>query len=424
MSDLYSYIVETGVISPDASDMLTDVQQEWETAFGTNVSTDPSTYTGAQVTGEVSARTAVLNTNAKVANQINPNLASGLFLDALCALMGLTRAPATPTQVSNVMLTGVINTNIPAGTRVSVGQNGPVFTLQTGVTLANNGSGGGIAFGTFAAVVAGPTAVASLALNWPVDSILGWETVSNDQTGATYPSGQAPSVTTLGTNQQTDASLRALRNNTLALQGISTPQAQISNLFNIRDANNNLLVTSVAYLENVTSSVATINGITLQPHSIWACVDGTASALQIATSLLNNKTDGAGWNGAVSTPVVEPASGQTYTVLHDVPTYVFIYGAMTILQGSYIGNLQADAAQAVANYFVGAVDGFAAVGIGQDVSPFEIAAAVVAACPGCKVRACSIGTSPGSLAPADITIAQGSRAQTNNTAFSVTVQTS
>ena len=418
MSDLYSYITETGVISPDTADVLDDVQSEWEVAMGTNVSVDTSTYTGRQIQGEVSARVAVVNTNAKVANQINPNQAGGLFLDALCALLGLTRAPATPTQVTNVMLSGVINTPIPAGTRVSVGQNGPVFTLTTGVVLANNGSGGGVAYGTFAAVAAGPTAVASGTLNWPVDSILGWETVTNNQ------SGTPASVTTLGTNQQTDASLRALRNNTLALQGISTPQAQISNLFNIRDANNNLLVTSVAYLENVGSTVATINGITLQPHSIWACIDGTASALQIATSLLNNKTDGAGWNGAIDTPVVEPASGQTYNVLHDVPTYVFIYGALTILQGSYIGNLQADAAQAAANYFVGAIDGFAAVGIGQDVSPFEIAAAIVAACPGCKVRACSIGTAPGSLSPADIAIAQNARAQTNNTAFIVTVQTS
>lgn len=421
MSDLYSYITDTGVISPDTSDVLSEVQSEWNAAFGTNVSTDSSTYTGRQIAGEVSARTAVLNANAKVANQINPNQAGGLFLDALCALLGLTRAPATSTTVTNVKLTGVINTNIPAGVRASVGQNGPVFVLQTGVTLANDGSGGGIAFATFVAQVAGPTAVANLALDWPVDSILGWETISNDQTGASYPVGASPSVTTVGTNKQSDGSLRALRNNTLALQGISTPQAQISNLYNIRDANNNLLVTSVAYLENVTSSVETINGITLQPHSIWACVDGAATPQQIGMSLLQNKTDGAGWNGAQTVAVVEPASGQTYNVQYDVPDYVFIYGALTMKQGSFVGNLQQAAPQAVADYFVGNVDGFSAVGIGTNVSPFEIAAAIVQQCPGSIVTGCNIGTVPGSLAPAVVTIAQNARAQTNNTAFSVTV---
>lgn len=409
MTTAYDYIVETGVIVPDTSDVLTDVNSEWQTALGANLSVDPATNQGRLIAGEVSARTGVVNANAKVANQINPTLAGGLFLDALCALTGLYRNAATPTQVTNVTLTGVLNTNIPAGTRASLGQGGAVFALQNGVTLGNDGSGGGIAYVTFVAVVAGPTAVVSGALNQPVDSVLGWETITNNQ------SGTPASVTTLGTNQQTDASLRALRNNTLALQGISTVQAQVSGLYGITG------VTSVAFLENVANTTQTINGISLVAHSIWACVDGGAS-LDIATSLLKNKTDGAGWNGAQSVPVVEPASGQTYTVLFDRPTYVFIYGAMTIKQGSYIGSLQQAAAQAVADYFVGNVDGFQALGIGQNVSPFEIAAAVVAACPGCIVMGCNIGTVPGTLNPADITIAQNARAQTNNTAFTITVQ--
>lgn len=415
MTYAYDYITATGVVSPDTSDVLSDVQNEWEAAFGVAVSTDPSTYTGRQISGEVTARTSVVNANAKVANQINPNLAGGLFLDALCALMGLTRAPATSTQVTNVMMTGIINTNIPAGTRASIGQGGQIFALVTGVTLVNNGSGGGVAYGTFACITAGPIACANNALNLPVDSILGWETVTNNQ------SGTPASATILGTNQQTDASLRALRNNTLALQGIATPQAQISGLYNIRDANNNLLVTSVAFLENVSSSVAVINGITLQPHSIWACVDGTATSQQIGSTLLKNKTDGAGWNGAQTVAIVEPASGQTYNVQYDIPTYVTIFGAMTIKQGSFVGNLQQAAAQAAADYFVGNVDGFSAVGIGQNVSPFEIAAAVVAECPGCAVMNCTIGTAPGSLNPADVVIAQNQRAQTSNTAFVITV---
>lgn len=409
MSTPYQYVNATGVIVADTSTVLTGVQSEWQQAFGAGLSVDPSTPQGVMINAETASRVAVAQANAKVANQINPNLASGLFLDALCALLGLTRAAATPTQVTNVQMSGTINTLVPAGSLASLGPNGQTFALQTGVVLGNNGSGGGIAYGTFVCTATGPIACASNALNTPVTIFLGWETVTNNQAGS------PASVTTLGTSQQSDASLRALRNNTLALQGISTPQAQISNLYAIPG------VTSVAYLENVLATTQVINGITLTGHSIWACVDGTATALQIATSLLNNKTDGAGWNGAQVVPVVEPASGQTYSVSFDVPTYVFIYGAMTIRQGSYTGNLQGDAAQAVANYFVGKVDGFQAVGIGQNVSPFEISAAVVSACPGCIVTLCSIGTVPGTLNPAPITIAQAQRAQTNSTAFNVTV---
>lgn len=412
MSTPYDYITQTGTIVPDTSDVQTEVQDEWKQAFGTDLNVDASTPQGVMITAETATRVAVVQANAKVANQINPNLAGGVFLDALCALLGLKRSPATATQVTNVTLTGVINTVLPAGTRASLGPGGEVFQLQTGVILGNDGSGGGIAYGVFTCVDTGPIACPNGALNTPVDAVLGWETITNN-TG-----GSPASVTTVGQNVQSDASLRELRNNTLAKQGISTVQAQISNLYDPEVCPG---VTSVAFRENIADTTQTIDGIVMVAHSIWACVDGGTN-LDIATSLLENKTDGANWNGATTQAVVEPFSGQTYTVKFDRPTYVFIYGAMTIKQGTYTGNLQQDAAQAVADYFVGNVDGFKKVGIGDTVSPFEIAAAVVAQCPGAIVMNCTIGTSPGSLNPADIAIPLNQRAQTNNTAFIITVQ--
>jgi len=409
MSTPYEYITATGVVVADTSDIQTQVQNEWRKALGQDLSVDDSTPQGVLINAETATRRAVALANAKLANQINPNNAGGVFLDALCALMGLYRAKATATVVQNVTLTGVLNTPIQAGTRASIGPGGTVFALQTSVVLANDGSGGGVALATFVCQTLGPVACGDGALNTPVDVVLGWETITNNQEGT------PPSVTVLGTNQQSDSSLRALRNNTLALQGISTPTAQVSGLYALPG------VTSVAYLENVDSTTEVINGITLKPHSVWACVDGGLQ-LDIATSLLENKTDGAGWNGAVTQPVVEPASGQTYQVQFDRPEYVFIFGAMTIQQGTFVGNLQQAAAQAVFDYFIGEIDGFEAVGIAADVSPFEISAAVVAACPGCKVRQCLIGTSAGALSPNDIVMTQIQRGITSNTAFAITVQ--
>ena len=408
----YDFIENTGVIVADTSDVQSTVQGEWQQTFGADLNVDPSTPQGAMIVAETATRVAVAQANAKVANQINPNLAGGVFLDALCALLGLQRAPATATQVTNVTLTGVLNTVIPTGARASIGPGGQVFTLQTGLVLADDGSGGGIGYGVFVCADTGPIACGDGELNTPVDAILGWETITNNQ------SGTPASVTTIGQDVQSDASLRELRNNTLAKQGISTVQAQISNLY---DPDVCPGVTSVAYRENVADTTQVIDGISMVAHSVWACVDGGNNS-DIATSLLNNKTDGAAWNGAITVPVVEPFSGQTYNVKFDRPTYVFIYGAMTIKQGTYTGNLQQDAAQAVADYFVGNIDGFSKVGIGDAVSPFEISAAVVAACPGCIVKVCNIGPVPGSLSAATIAIPLNQRATTNNTAFSITVQ--
>lgn len=399
----FEYINQTGVIVADTSDIKTEVENEWKNTFGQALSVDPSTNQGAQIAAETVTRTSVAQSTATVANQINPNLAGGVFLDAICALLGIQRREAIATQVLNVRLNGIGNTNIPTGTRAKTAA-GDIFALQTGVVL----DGSGIAYGTFISQVAGPIPCANNALNTPVDAIIGWDGITNNQAGS------PASVTELGQDEESDAQLRARRNDTLAKQGISTVEAQISGLNDLDG------VTSVAFLENVTPATVVINGVTLVAHSIWACVDGGTN-LDVATSLLENKTDGAGWNGAVTVNVVEPASGQTYAVKFDRPTYVFIYGALTIKQGTYTGNLQADAPQAVADYFAGKVDGFDNVGIGDTVSPFQISAAIVQQCPGALVLGCNIGTVPGSLSPADITMTAKQRGITNNTAFTVTV---
>src|ERR1700756_4558737 len=194
----FNYMNQTGVIVADTSDTKATVEGEWKQTYGQDLSVDPSTPQGLMIAAEVATRTAVAQASAKLANQINPNLAGGIFLDALCALLGITRYAATPTQVSNVLMSGIANTNIPTGTRAKTAA-GDIFALQTGIVL--NGSGQG--YGTFIAQVTGPIPCANAALSTPVDAIIGWDTVTNNQ------SGSPASVTTLGQNQETDAQLRA-----------------------------------------------------------------------------------------------------------------------------------------------------------------------------------------------------------------------
>lgn len=400
----FNYVTTTGIVTADTSDVKATVQGEWAAALGDSINLDDSTPQGLLIVAETSSRVATLQAIAKSSNQINPKVAGGVFLDALCALTGITRIAATYTTVTLVKLTGVANTSIASGTRARIGTSGAVFELQTGVQLDNTGT----AYGTFVCQTSGAVACADGALNTPVDTILGWETVNNDQS--------LGSVTTLGADREKDTLLRLRRNNSLAAQGISTPQAVISNLYSNTDG-----VTSVAFLENVTSVTQTINGIPLVAHSIWVCVDGGTDA-DVAATLLRAKTVGAAWNGSTSVAVTDPSSGQIYNVQFDRPTYVFIYGAITLRQGSYTGDLAIDAPAAVADYFSGNVDGFSGIGIGASVSPWEIAAAIVAACPGCIVTGLKVGTVAGSLSAATIAIAINQRAQTNTGAFVATVQ--
>lgn len=348
----YEYLTESGVVVADTADLQSDVVSEWQSAFGSDLVTTAETPQGVMITAEVEARDAVVRNNAALANQINPNIAGGIFLDAICALSGGKRAAATYSTVKLVALVGVASTLIPAGSQAT-SEAGDTFALDTAVVLDDTGNG----VGNFTAILPGPIAVAPHALNSIATSVLGWEGIDNDNAAS------------VGSNEQSDASLRLERTQTLALQGQSTPEAIISGVRGLDG------VRSLAFRENITGATAVIDGITLVEHSIWLCVDGGTDA-EVAAMILEKKSGGADMNGAVEVDVVEPSSGQTYPVKFDRPDPVGILVRATIRTGSILSDLIGATKSYILAYVNGEIDGEVGFAVGEDVSPFELAGAV------------------------------------------------
>lgn len=360
----YDFRVSTGVVLPDTADIIAEVGSEWRAAFGDDLNVAPETPQGVMISAEVAARSDFLKNCAALANQINPNLAGGLFLEAICALLGLERAALTPTRVSGVLVTGVPGTIITAGVRARTGA-GDLFATAATVTL----DGSGEAVAEFYSVEGGPVPCAALALANIVDPVLGWETVSNPVAGV------------LGTLKQSDEAFRALRRVTLAKQGISVPEAIISDLYAIDT------VRSLIFRENTGSTpLSLFPGFGLAPHSIWVCVAGGTDEA-IAEALLRNKTAGAGWNNGsggvpVSIDVVEPASGQTYPVLFDRANDVPILVRVTVRRGLYTADITPTVRAAVVAYGNGELAGEQGFTVGGRVSPFELSGAIGVGAPG------------------------------------------
>jgi uncharacterized phage protein gp47/JayE len=193
----YAYVDTTGVIVPDTGDIQTAVEGEYKAVFGQDLITTPNTPQGVLITAEVVARSNVLLNNATVANQINPNLAGGVFLDAIWALTGGARIAASYSVVPGVHLLGLPGTVIPAGSQASL-SDGTLFASTSTVTL----DGSGNAYVDFQAVEAGPIAASVGALSQVVSGVLGWDSVSN------------PTAATLGRAQESDLASRLRRKNT------------------------------------------------------------------------------------------------------------------------------------------------------------------------------------------------------------------
>lgn len=394
----YGYIVETGVIVPDTADTLATVQAEFRTAFGDDLDVSPETPQGVLIVAETEARDAVARNNADLANQINPNFAGGVFLDAIWALTGGQRVKATPTLVRGVVMAGVPGTIVPAGARASLGTNGALFELVSSAVLT-----AGSATGDFQAVDAGAIAVSSGALNTIATSVLGWETVTNPTAGET------------GLDGESDIAARTRRRQTLALQGVALPEAIVSGLYTVDG------VKSLAFRENVTPSTITIDTVSLVAHSVYACVDG-GSDNDVALMLLRKKSLGAGWNGTTTVNVTEPYSGQVYAVKFSRPDIIQIYVRVTVvLNGAAYPDVPGLVRQAMIAYANGEQEGEAGFVVGGDVSPFELGAAVNRVAAPLYVRSVTLSTDGTTYSGSEIaiTIAQKAALLEGNIAVTV-----
>lgn len=361
-----TYITETGVIVPDTATLQTEVENEYKAVFGADLIVTPNTPQGVMITAEVSARSGVLRNNAALANQINPNLAGGVFLDAIWALTGGERLAATFTLVPDVALLGLAGTVVPAGSQASL-IDGTVFESVSAVTL--DGGGNGVV--DFQAIEPGPVSVNVAALTQIVTAVLGWDSVSN-------PTAGVP-----GRSEESDLASRLRRKNTLGAQNVALPVAITSGLYDTDG------VRSLSFRENYTDTAATIDGILLGAHSIYVCVDG-GTDLAVATTLLEHKSLGAGWNGGTTVTITDPVTGQAYDVQFDRPAPIAVQARLYVRNLSALVDVVTAVQQAILDYSQGLIEGEPGFVVGGSVSAFELAGAVNRQAPGVYVQKCEI----------------------------------
>ena len=141
---VYDYITNTGTIIPDTATTRDEVIEEYQGVFGQDLITDDESPEGVLINAETTSRQSVARNNATLANQINPNLAGGPFLDAIWALTGGQRVTATRTTVI-ATVTGVANTVIPVGSQAST-TGSDLFETVTQVTIPAGGTLTGVDF--------------------------------------------------------------------------------------------------------------------------------------------------------------------------------------------------------------------------------------------------------------------------------------
>lgn len=377
----FDYITDTGVIVPDTSELLETVQGEYTQALGDDLNLNASTPQGRLIEAEVEARRRMLVNNAALANVINPEQSFGIYLDALCALSGVTRIAGTASRVL-ASLQGVPGTYIPANSRVQ-STVGDMWYLENDVTIPAVGN----ITAYFISGELGPFECPVGSLTKIIDATLGWETVTNNTPAE-------PGVT-----PESDTDLKARRKQNL-FRGVSlmeSIQAALNLVPNIRS--------SFVY-ENYTSAPITYQGITIDAHSIYVVADGGADA-DVAQAIFNSKSDGCGYTGNVTVNVLDEIYGISYPVSFNRPTTVNITANITVAvppQSGVSVGIEDAVKNAVLAYEQGSIPQVDGLKVGTDVSPFEIASAINIQIPDVFVTDVKVAKQGGTPAAASIPI--------------------
>lgn len=349
----YNYINENGVIVADTSTIKDEVTQEYKDNFGEQLVTDNGSPASVLITADTTSRVNLQETNAIMANQINPDIASGKFLDAIWSLTNGQRRKATSTVVPNVTITGVSGTVIPEGSVAEL-SDGTRFTTVQEVTIPASGTIT-VNFqsedeGAIACPIGGLTNIAD-------GGVLGWETVINTEAAI------------LGLITQSDVEARTDRKLTLSVGAKALPFAITSGLYALDDVN------SFKFRENFESTTQIIDGVTMVRNSIYLCIDGATNS-EIANTLYAYKTIGAAYNNGASanpqeTTITAPDTEQPYTVKFDRPDEIPTLIQITVKADASATDQTANIKNAILSYVKSNIrsEGFK---VGNDVSPFEI----------------------------------------------------
>lgn len=438
-------VTETGFVPKTLTDLKDELQEDFRSRYGASIDVNESSNFG-QLIGILSDRFAeAWEVLEAVYGAYDPDQAEGAAQDAVCAITGTIRRPATESTVP-MTCTGTPGTVLAAGRVASVEDIGTKFETLADATIAaasawvnttayglgayvtnggniyactvagtSAGSGGPtsedtaitdgtvtwrfLGNGTGYVVVdaeaqeTGPKIASSYTLTVIETPVSGWLSVTNEEDAEQ------------GENEETDAELRLRREDELLGASLSVLDA-----IRTRIANDVENVTSVIVFQNDTEVT---NSDGMPPHSVEALVRG-GDDQDIIDKIWEVVAGGITTYGNTPGSVTDPENGgQTYAVNFSRPEEIEIYVIANVVKDP--DTFPADGATQIRDAILAAGDLY--VG-GKDVHSNALKAACFGSTvevdglpryvpiPGViNVTTLYIGTAPAPASEASITIA-------------------
>lgn len=325
---------QTGFSVSETSDIRDDVAQDWVEAFKEqgrpDLNTDPETPQGQLIDSQTAAIHQKDVELAFLAQQFNPQTASGRWQDALAKIYFISRKPAI-NSTCVCTLTGINGTTVTAGALIRSSYDQTLWSLNKDTAIGADGT----TTATFTCQSEGAIQAGVATLTQIVTTVPGWDAVTNS------------TAAEVGQLVESQAAFEARRYQSVALNGRSTTTAVYARVAEVDS------VIAAYVTDNKTNVNKTIDGYTLSPHSIYVAVIGGADD-DIAEAIYNSVSAGCDYNGNTTVNVTDPNTRAVETVTFMRPTQLPLYVKVTLQDdGNLPDGYKAIVQQAVYNNFYG-----------------------------------------------------------------------
>jgi uncharacterized phage protein gp47/JayE len=310
---------------------------------------DPSAPDGIKLAADAETFSNLDELGQKAYNSKDPNKATGLELDIVCAITGTVRDDGTSSSV-NVDLVGTNGTLIPSGSLVEIDDPASEFhkyqfAIDSDTTIS------GVTSAPATAVLKGAVQASIGTITKIVNPISGWQTVSN------------PAVATPGTEPQTDAELRVKRSRQVSLPSSNQIDSTDAAILAVED------VRKVKIYENDETSPVDANGLPI--HSTAIIVDGGVNE-DVAEAIYSKRNPGPiqhELSNPVTVNVISQRTGNSKTIKFNRPDYVDITVVYNIVDD---GSLPANIETLIQDATIAYADGTLDIGTGSNQDGFNI----------------------------------------------------
>lgn len=295
-------LVESGIVIERLDSILERIEQGFKRIYGQNINVAPDTPDGQMIgiLGQIKVDLEELAED--VYKQLDPDLATGAWLEQRVAYAGLVRRKASYSYLRSVILTGdpyaEINSLIVSDT------NKVRWVLDQKVTLNESGS---------ARVDFRSEELGAFSLN--AHTQLTIETITLGLNSVTTSVDAE-----IGIEEETDSQLRQRFSKSRARNAINSAEAIEGEIGDLTD------VKQVIVLENNTNQTDSAG---ILPHSINVIVEG-GNEVDIAKVIYKNKGAGIGLQGNSSVNLM--INGKQRTIKFDKATPVDVHISMTLVR--------------------------------------------------------------------------------------------